>query len=255
MTAPARGGPRLPERPAPPQTRVDLVGALLSTAVAALALVVALAVELSPPRQLAAVLLVAVPVLGVVALPVVVSRARARRDSPLGWFAAGLTVSVAAGILQTLSFPTVLPDGGPLRTEPTGSAQLYLLMHVALPAGVLAAAFGVPGRWRRRCTWAGLALALACALDLVPTAALLRADGGYTPYLVASELLVGWLSAVATVLWVRNLGRSVTALRTRAVSSTRDPVTLWRRPSAISSGPATTTSSGCGRDSPRSRHC
>ncbi len=210
---PAPGDLRLPPRPEPPQSRVDVVGALVATAAAALALVVALVLEVSPPQPLAAVLLVTVPVLGAVALPVVVSRARARRDSALGWFAAGLAVSVAGATLQTLSFPTVLPDGGPLRTSTAGSGLLYLVMHAALPAGVMAAALGVPGRFRRAFVGAGLAVVLACALDLVPAPELLVRDGEFTPALIVAELLVGWFAAVAAVLWVRRLGRSVTALR------------------------------------------
>ena len=169
MTPPApRVGLSLPPRPAPPQTRVDLVGALVAAAAAALVLLVALVLELSPPHALAAVLLVTVPVLGGVALPIVVSRARAHRDGTLGWFAAGLAVSVAAATLHTLSFPTVLPDGGPLGTSTAGISLLYLVMHAALPAGVLAAACGVPGRLRRWFVVVGCGLALACALDLVP---------------------------------------------------------------------------------------
>ena len=119
---------------------MDLVGALVAAAAAALALLAALVLEVSPPHALAAVLLVTVPVLGGVAVPIVVSRARAHGDGALGWFAAGLVISVAAAALQTLSFPTVLPDGGPLGTSVTGSTQLYLVMHAALPEAVLAAA-------------------------------------------------------------------------------------------------------------------
>ena len=146
MTPPVpRVGLSLPPRPGPPQTRVDLAGALVATAAAALALLVALVLEVSPPHALAAVLLVTVPLLGIVAMPIVVSRARADGDGALGWFAAGLVVSVAAATLQTLSFPTVLPDGGPLGTSAAGSSQLYLVMHAALPAAVLAAA--VPRAW------------------------------------------------------------------------------------------------------------
>ena len=201
-------GLSLPPRPAPPQTRVDLVGALVAAAAAALVLLVALVLELSPPHALAAVLLVTVPVLGGVALPIVVSRARAHRDGTLGWFAAGLAVSVAAATLHTLSFPTVLPDGGPLGTSTAGISLLYLVMHAALPAGVLAAACGVPGRLRRWFVVVGCGLALACALDLVPAPVLVRPDG---PVLRRCSWALtcswGWFAAAAVVLWVRRVGR------------------------------------------------
>jgi serine phosphatase RsbU (regulator of sigma subunit)/anti-sigma regulatory factor (Ser/Thr protein kinase) len=213
MTAPSGGDPRLPPRAEPPQTRVDLAGALVASAAAAVALLVALVLEVSPPHQFAAVLFVAAPLLAGVALPVVVSRARARRDGALGWFAAGLTVAVVAATLQSLSFPTVLPDGGPLRTSASSGALLYLIMHAALPVGVLAAAFGVPGRLRRVFVALGLLVVLVCALNLVPAPALISAEGAFAPALVVTELLVGWLSAVTVVLWVRGLGRTAGALR------------------------------------------
>jgi serine phosphatase RsbU (regulator of sigma subunit)/anti-sigma regulatory factor (Ser/Thr protein kinase) len=185
----------------------------VASAAAAVALVAALLLEVSPPRALAATMFVTAPVLGVVALAVVVSRARARRDGALGWFAAGLAVAVAAATAQTFSFPTVLPDGGPLRTSAVGNGQLYLIMHAAMPLAVLAAALGLPGRFRRGLTVGGLLLVLACALDFVPSPALVGPGGAYTPTLVAAELLIGWVSAVAAVLWVRGLGRTAGALR------------------------------------------
>jgi serine phosphatase RsbU (regulator of sigma subunit)/anti-sigma regulatory factor (Ser/Thr protein kinase) len=210
---PRVGDLRLPPRPDLPQTRVDLVGALVAAAAAALALLGALVLEVSPPHALAAVLLVTVPVLGLVALPIVISRARAHGDGALGWFAAGLAVSVVAASLQTLSFPTVLPGGGPLHTSAGGSSLLYLVMHAALPAGVLATAARVPGRWRRWFVVAGCAAVLACALDLVPAPVMVGPDGGFTGALVAGDLLVGWFAAAAAVLWVRRVGRTVAALR------------------------------------------
>jgi serine phosphatase RsbU (regulator of sigma subunit)/anti-sigma regulatory factor (Ser/Thr protein kinase) len=203
----------LPERPARPQSRVNLVGALGATAVAALALVAALLTEVSPPHEIATVVLVAVPLLGAVALPILQARARAQRDEPLAWFSAGLIVSVAAATLQSLSFPGLLPHGGPLRTQQSSSGLLYLLMHAALAAGVVASALGVPGRLRRRFVVVGFVLVLACALDLVPAPQLVSDGGRYTPTLVTAELLVGWFLAVAAVLWVRSLGSTVAALR------------------------------------------
>jgi serine phosphatase RsbU (regulator of sigma subunit)/anti-sigma regulatory factor (Ser/Thr protein kinase) len=204
---------RLPDRPARPQTRVNLLGALAVTAVAAFALVVALMAEISPPHELALLFVAVIPVLGGVALPVVVSRARADRDGTLGWFAAGLTVSVAAATLQTLSFPGLLPDGGPLRTGSTGNALLYLLMHVAMPLGVVLGALGVRGRWRRWFVWLGLLLVLVCAGEVVPLPPLILEGGRYSATLVVAQLVVAWFIAVAAVVWVRSSGPSVTALR------------------------------------------
>ena len=206
-------GVRLPQRPERPQSRINLLGALGATAVAALALVAALLSELSPPHELATVVLVAVPLLGAFALPILLARARAQRDEPLAWFAAGLAVSLAAATLQSLSFPGVLRSGGPLGTGQSSSGLLYLLMHAALAVGVLAGSLGAPARLRRWFVVAGLLVVLACALDLVPAPRLVSDGGRFTPALVVAELLVGWFIAVAGVLWVRNVGPTVTALR------------------------------------------
>ena len=213
MNSVARDGVELPARPARPQTRVNLLGALGATAGAALVLVVALLVEVSPPHELALLFVAVIPVLGAVALPVVVSRARAERDDTLAWFAAGLTVSVAAAALQTLSFPGVLPGGGPLTTGATGNALLYLVMLVAMPVGVIAAAVGVPHQWRRWFVGGGLLIVLMSGLEIVPVPQLVLPGGRYSPLLIAAQLVVAWLVAVAAVVWVRRAGPSVTALR------------------------------------------
>jgi serine phosphatase RsbU (regulator of sigma subunit)/anti-sigma regulatory factor (Ser/Thr protein kinase) len=213
VTPPAANGVRLPERPARPQTRVNLLGALAATAVAVAALVVALVVEISPPHELAALVTAVVPVLGVVALPIVVSRARAEHDSDLAWFGAGLAVSVGAAALQTLSFPGVLGAGGPLHTGASGNALLYLAMHAAMAVGVLVGALGVPGRYRRWFVAAGHLLVLVSALGVLPLPRLVLAGGRYSSALIAAQLLVAWLIAVAAVVWVRRSGPSVTALR------------------------------------------
>jgi serine phosphatase RsbU (regulator of sigma subunit)/anti-sigma regulatory factor (Ser/Thr protein kinase) len=203
---------RLPERPERPQERVNLLGALGATAVAVLALVAALLTELSPPHPIATIVLVAVPLLGATALPILQARACAQCDERLAWFSAGLGVSVAAATLQSLSFPGLLRGGGPLRTSQTSSILLYLLMHAALAAGAVAAASGVPARVRRWFVVAGIVVVLACALDLVPAPRLVSGGGRYTPALVVAELLVGWFIAVAAVLWVRSVGSTVAAL-------------------------------------------
>ncbi|HVN13218.1 MAG TPA: SpoIIE family protein phosphatase [Kineosporiaceae bacterium] len=213
MTGPGIDDVRLPERPERPQTRINLVGALAATALAALALVLALVTELSPPYELAIAFLVAIPVLGTVAFPIVATRARAEHDEALGWFAAGLAVSVFAAALQSLSFPGVLADGGPFHTAQPGGALLLLLMHAAPALAVLAAAAGVPGRARRWFVGIGVGVALACAGGLVPAPQLVFHGGRFTTALVVAELVVSWLLAVAAVLWVRDLGPSVTALR------------------------------------------
>ncbi len=178
-----------------------------------MALVIALVVEISPPHELAALATAVVPVLGVVALPIVVSRARAERDSDLAWFGAGLAVSVGAAALQTLSFPGVLGAGGPLHTGASGNALLYLAMHAAMAVGVLMAALGVPGRYRGWFVAAGLLLVLVSALGVLPLPRLVLAGGRYSSALIAAQLLVAWLIAVAAVVWVRRSGPSVTALR------------------------------------------
>jgi serine phosphatase RsbU (regulator of sigma subunit)/anti-sigma regulatory factor (Ser/Thr protein kinase) len=211
--APPDAGVRLPQRPERPQSRVNLLGALGATTVAALALVAALLTELSPPPEVATIVLVAVPLLGAIALPILLARARAQRDEPLAWFGAGLAVSVAAATLQSLSFPGLLRSGGPLGTAQPSSGLLYLVMHAALAVGALAGSLGAPARLRRWFVLAGLLVVLGCALDLVPAPRLVSDGGRFTPTLVAAELLVGWFIAVAAVLWVRNVGPTATVLR------------------------------------------
>src|SRR3954469_14160754 len=189
------------------------MGALAVTAVAAFALVVALMVEISPPHELALLFVAVIPVLGGVALPVVVSRAPAQRDGHLGRVAAGRAVAVAAATLQTLAFPGLLPAGGPLRTGSTGNALLYLLMHLAMPLGVVLSALGIAGRWRRWFVWLGLVLVLVCAAEVVPVPPLILRGGRYSATLVVAQLVVAWFIAVAAVVWVRRTGPSGTALR------------------------------------------
>ena len=53
MTSAPGDGVRLPDRPARPQARVNLMGALAATAVAAFVLLVPLMTEISPPHELA----------------------------------------------------------------------------------------------------------------------------------------------------------------------------------------------------------
>ena len=203
-----------PGRSARPVMRVDLVGALAATAAAVTLYVVALSVQALPPNGMSVLLLVAAPLMAASALPVLVVRARAEDDPALMWFAAGLWVSLVAMVLQLISFPIIAPGGGPLGTLATPSAQLYLLFHLALALGVLAAVLRLPGRGRPWFVVLGSLLAVACATNRVPSPPLLRNDNlVFTPLLATVELVLAGLVALAAVAWTRRVGRSARHLR------------------------------------------
>jgi serine phosphatase RsbU (regulator of sigma subunit) len=194
--------------------RVDLVGTLVATAAAVTLYVLALRVHATPPSGMSVLLLVAAPLLAASVLPVLVVRARAEDDAALMWFAAGLGVSLVAMVLQLISIPIVVPGGGPFGTRATPSAQLYLLFHLALALGVLAAMLRLPGRSRPWFVALGSLLALACATNHVPSPPLLQEDDAvFTPLLGAVGLVLAGVVALAAVTWTRRIVPSARHLR------------------------------------------
>lgn len=195
-----------------PQARFHQIVAGAVVAVAGLAYLLALSAQTLPQPTVATVLLTLSPVLCLVALVVYVSRARVQREPPLRWAAAGVVVCFTAQTLQFISFPVVTPDGGVLGTNPTSSAALYLVFHLALFVAGMAGGLELPTRWARAFTWAGCLLALAIAADLVPLPALIVRDVVFTPFLRRFEVILTAVGVLAAILWTRRTGRTTTPL-------------------------------------------
>jgi serine phosphatase RsbU (regulator of sigma subunit) len=202
-----------PRRPRP-ERRLDLYVAVAIGALASLAYAVALSFDVVPPRGLSVVFFAAAPISAAFAVVVIGMRWRAEADPALSWVSAGLAVGWFAMVLQLVSFPAVLPGGGPLGTSDQSSAALYLLFHLAFVGGALAGALGAPASWRLPALVLGAAVAVLLAVDLVPLPVLLRKDTTFTPLLLATEYVVVAFTAVVAVAWVRRAGRSATTLRT-----------------------------------------
>ena len=193
-------------RPGPAADPGQPAGALVATAAAALALLVALVLESrrrtswrccsSPSSRCSA----SSPCRSSSPAPAPTATARSAGSRP------GLSVSVAAAALQTLSFPGLLPDGGPLGTGTTGNALLYLVMHVALPPRARPRRVGVPGRCAagscRRVRWCSSARSTWSRAPPDRPAGRRFRRPRRRP--AASS---AWFAAVAVVVWVRRLGR------------------------------------------------
>lgn len=202
-------GPRAPK----PERRVDLYAALLVTAVATLAYVGALMLEVVPPAGLAVAFFAAAPICALFATVVLLARAHAEHDSALAWFGSGLLVAWVAMVLQLISFPAVTEGGGVFGTSDQSSATLYLFFHLAPAAAAVAGALNAPMGWRRPAIGVGVLLSFLIAADLVPLPFLLRADATFTDLLVGIEYALAVLIAAAAVIWVRQVGRAAPALR------------------------------------------
>ena len=195
-----------------PQGRFNLLVGLAVAAVTGVAYVLALSARTLPNPPVAAVLFTLSPVMCLVAVVVYRSRARAVGDAALRWAASGLTVCFVALTLQFISFPMVAADGGVLATGVQSSAALYLLFHVALVGGALAGGLRAPTRWCPPATWAGCAVALAVALDLVPLPRLIDEEVVFTPLLTVIESVLTGVGVVAAVVWSVHAGRRTTPL-------------------------------------------
>ncbi len=203
----------VPPRQPRPVSRFHLYAGLAATTVATLAYVVFLSVRTLPPAGLAVVLFGAAPLCGLLALPVLLSRARAEADAAIQWFGLGLGLAVLAMVLQLVSFPAAMGGHGPLGTDDQGSALLYLLFHVALIVGAAGAALRLDVRWCRVFVVVGALLILATAVNLIPTPQLITPDQGFTPTLTKIQTAVAVGLAVALIGWLMRAGPTPTPLR------------------------------------------
>jgi serine phosphatase RsbU (regulator of sigma subunit) len=196
-----------------PERRVNLYAAIGVGALASLAYLAALLLDLVPPRGLSVVFFAAAPICAAFAILVVGTRWRAEHDPALSWVSAGLAVGWLAMVLQLISFPAVTPNGGLLGTGDQSSAALYLAFHLAFTSGAVAGALGAPVAWRWPAIVAGSAFTVVLALDLVPLPTLLRSDTSFTPILLGLEYGMAAFTGLGAVVWIRRAGRQATALR------------------------------------------
>lgn len=135
-------------------------------------------------------------------------RSRLHEHRPLAWVALGYGIATVAMALQTLGYPGVLRDGGPLNTTSSGAGALYLIWHLAVPVCALVALRA--GHARRPLLFgvaAGFgALTLYASWGGSPLPTIIRADGRYTPLTVGSLYALVALSVVTLVAWLRRLG-------------------------------------------------
>ncbi|MGE5763949.1 MAG: SpoIIE family protein phosphatase [Mycobacterium leprae] len=190
-----------------PVVRVDVYLTLLATLAAVAAYVVTLLVDVRPPRGVAVLLFTLAPAAAAATAYLLGTWARAADDQPLRWVATAVGVACVAIVLQLISFPSVDPRGGPLRTDDDGSSALYLLWHLLVALGALVAAAQPRAAPPRMLVPATVALIVVVALPWTPLPALLSPDGTYTPLLVGLELALAALTAAAAIRWIGNAGR------------------------------------------------
>jgi hypothetical protein len=202
------------ERAPRPELRLNLLGTVAATSVAVLAYIGALWLHLDIPHNFAGVLFAIAPSCAIPATVLLAVRARAELDEALRAVTAGLTIGCVGMILQLISFRVVSPGGGVFGTSAAGTALLFLLWHLSLPASALASMLGRPRSLRRRIgTAAGILIALLFATATPSSWALVRADGSYELGLVLGELAVIVFSGVVIFIWVRRTGLRPTATR------------------------------------------
>ncbi len=213
VTRVADSAERIRQRGPLPELSFNVRAALASSAIAAAGCILTLSAGHLPTPASSITLFTAAPLCALLALPVVIERTRAEGDDALAWVAAGLTVATFALVLQLISFPTVGPGGGPLRTADEGGAQLYLSFHAWLYGSCLAGALGVPRRAARPVLVVGIAVVLLQSLNLFASPELLNAHQAYTVPLLVVEWLLTALALVAVTVWTRASGPSPTPLR------------------------------------------
>lgn len=201
----------LDPRSAPPDRRVDVAVMLSLTLLACAAYVVALSADRLPSQGMAVVFFAAVPVCAVFALVVLAAEAGSDDDPALGWVASGTAVAVVAMVLQLVSFPAVVEDGGLLGTSAQASASLYVWFHLAFVAGTILGALSAPPRWQVPSVVVGCLAAVLLATDVVPLPVLLDSGAGFTRLLVEILAALAVLASVALLLWTARVGRSATA--------------------------------------------
>jgi len=195
-----------------PRGTFSLVATLGVAAVATIALIAWLSAQSLPSPQLRTVMMTIWATLGIVALIVYRARAAAVDDLRLAWASAGLTVSVAAAVLQFVSHPAVFPGRGPFVTGDQQSAVLYVWFNVALFLAALGAVLRLPRRAATVYAAAGVAVSVGWAADLLPAPTLLHPDGSYSTLQQRVNLVAGLLGILAGVLWARGVARASYAL-------------------------------------------
>lgn len=207
-------GERPANRAPKPDLRLNVLGTLVATSMALLAYFVALLANVSPPPTVSGVVFTIAPSCAIPATVLLAVRARAEQDEALRAVTAGLVVGCVGMVLQLISFRPVAPGGGIFGTSNAGNGVLYLLWHLSLPAGALAATLGQPRSGRRR---VGLVIGVVAGL-LVAAATpsswqLLHEDGSYsTGFMVALAAVAAFTGAVIA-RWIRRNGLRPSATR------------------------------------------
>lgn len=195
-----------------PVVRVDVWGALAATALAGLAYLLALSTDVLPSIGSSIVLFTLAPTFAVIAAILFSARARDERDAMLGWVATGLVVSALALILQMISYPTIVSGGGPLHTGTNGSSHLYLLFHWGLAGGVLLGLLRINPAWRPVALVVGVAVTVLAALEVIPSPAMINADGRFSIVTLALEWATAAVLVPLTIVWALRSGREPPAL-------------------------------------------
>ena len=134
------GSERLRDRAPKPEIQLNLLGTLAATSLALLAYLGALLGHLSLPSGFAIVLLAIAPSCAIPATVLMAIRARAEQDEALRAVTAGLAVACVGMVLQLMAFRVDrVRAAGFSAPQTAGTALIYLLWHLALPAGALAA--------------------------------------------------------------------------------------------------------------------
>ncbi len=205
---------RPPDRSPKPDSRLNVLGTLAATSFALVAYFFALLVNFKPPPTFAGVLFTIAPACAIPATVLLAVRARAEQDDALRAVTAGLAIGCFAMVLQLTSFRPISPGGGVFNTSTAGSSMLYIVWHVALPAGVLAATIGRPRASRR--TFGvifGVVVTLLCAIIIPNSWKVVHADGSYYGGLIIALALVMVFTLAVVLRWMRINGLRPSATR------------------------------------------
>ncbi len=202
------------DRPPKPELRLNVVGTLAATSFALLAYLGALLGDASPPHAFSGALFAVAPVCAIPATVLLAVRARAEQDEALRAVTAGLVIGCVGMVLQLISFRPISPGGGVLATSSAGTMAIFLIWHLALPGGALAATIGRPRRTRRLFGLTfGIVIEFVCATALPTSWHLVHADGSYFGTLILAMAAVAVFTGGVVVRWIRRNGLRPTATR------------------------------------------
>ena len=202
------------DRQPKPDLRLNVLGVLAATSIALVAYFFALLVNFRPPPTFAGVLFTIAPAAAIPATVLLAVRARAEQDDALRAVTAGLTVGCFAMLLQLTSFRPISPGGGLFGTSTAGSSMLYVVWHVALPAGALAATIGRPRRTRRIIgVTFGVGVVILCATIVPDSWKVVHSNGSYYGGLVIALALVVCFTLAVVLRWMRINGLRPSATR------------------------------------------